>query len=880
MMRVNVHILKIQEFMNPISHKWRDERRKRCDGMDAGRIQFKFLKKGAAVNRETSGMQDVFNVHLDRDDETPEVNDHQAYTVACDGAIFIGVGNQLSQGIIDHQHADDSFLKEGTGLNSSSSLIYAYPSLMEDVRSKAKSSVTIFLHKTPDFDSYVAAYLTRHYIIHGEFPEFSDLLVNYADEVNQGYKLISKQHPVSLYTLAQSISNPSMSNENDKAYKEKLSDEEFSMLSLNQGLELIDFAIKRLKELDPKERNLDSPVFIGRDHPFTEQEQLIKDDYQKYLEDRDQGKTEVRSLLLPTIDGSVREVDALFWRNVPSCELHKLWARTDKESPHKDGFIFTSIPLRINPDPEKSNRYIISVRPYDGVHLKGLAQLLERKELVIEEADIFPDGKRRNRREVRYENESWCENDDPWYDGRKHDYTMVVSPRRGTFLTLDEVEPLVWQFQVPTVLEGQTDIILPFEFEDQKYEQMTAEFASITNIKQIDHSIPDYFRPYIQDYLFKNKQAFRHDHLGFCAAFEFTENDKGQKYSLILFKYGIGIVIAEKLNWINRDYEMPLDMFIKNNFQLENKIQEGLENHHFEEVELTNMIAKLKECDANLILDQPLLYTNVILDRERFNPAFKEEAIYKLCMNIAWDELFDANSKEIREALNDVYYDYNEQTIYGFSKKGSSFVYLEETSNLLPATKIEEMEVMKTTLLEQYNRVEFYIFILALHQRYALMHFSRDLSHLGGKGKYKDISKLRSNVLEFIVQGWFSQITNNEAGMKRYERWEKIFANDKLHDEVLNQVSTVDNYYKSIMSNKIENISGIFMPLILLNVFMGIGVIQLSAWLSFNDAFSWLIAFGFLIGFGLIAVVYIKEWHRPLMKKIPMVKWKSRRSEK
>ena len=32
------------------------------------------------------------------------------------------------------------------------------------------------------------------------------------------------------------------------------------------------------------------------------------------------------------------------------------------------------------------------------------------------------------------------DNADPWYDGRAHDYTIIDSPRGGTWLSADEIE--------------------------------------------------------------------------------------------------------------------------------------------------------------------------------------------------------------------------------------------------------------------------------------------------------------------------------------------------------------------------------------------------------------------------------------------------------
>ena len=95
--------------------------------------------------------------------------------------------------------------------------------------------------------------------------------------------------------------------------------------------------------------------------------------------------------------------------------------------------------------------------------------------------------------------------------------------------------------------------------------------------------------------------------------------------------------------------------------------------------------------------------------------------------------------------------------------KGGVFFCLEENVQKGPELEKKHLDEVKNELLHKRSNFEINIFLLALHQRYCLMHVSRELSNLGEKKRYRDITRLRLSVLEFIVQGCFSQITNDEA---------------------------------------------------------------------------------------------------------------------
>ena len=117
----------------------------------------------------------------------------------------------------------------------------------------------------------------------------------------------------------------------------------------------------------------------------------------------------------------------------------------------------------------RTNRVIISVEPNSGYSLNGLAKQLEIAEKEKEDM-VFADHKHlmrcRDKRRPGF-NQSWCSNDDPWYDGQNFNYTIVDSPRRGSILSLDEIKKIVLNYTIAKLQEFYCNIVLPFTIDDK-----------------------------------------------------------------------------------------------------------------------------------------------------------------------------------------------------------------------------------------------------------------------------------------------------------------------------------------------------------------------------------------------------------------------------
>ncbi len=168
--------------------------------------------------------------------------------------------------------------------------------------------------------------------------------------------------------------------------------------------------------------------------------------------------------------------------------------------------------------------------------------------------------------------------------------------------------------------------------------------------------------------------------------------------------------------------------------------------------------------------------------------------------------------------------------------------------------KVDEVKV-------KYHRWGYYIFLMVLHQRYCLMNFSKELSEIGIKENVKKVSNLREVLFEFIIQGWFSQITTNETGMEIHKKWISVLETQILHDEVLGQVSTIADYQSAKKDSaflwKFNLVSFLFLIITGVTGFFGMNIPYVSTFDKNSEAiwFSVFSLVGVLVFWGGISSV-------------------------
>ncbi len=153
-------------------------------------------------------------------------------------------------------------------------------------------------------------------------------------------------------------------------------------------------------------------VLFGKGSPFEAERQYLQTDRLVYERDRDAG--ERWRMQLP---GEVTPIPALLLRR-PRSALFKFWARSDSSAPGGKGFRF----LAIWTGAKGPYEWVFSTDPLDRRPLDGLARALQAEEEKLDPERAAAD---------------------PWYDGQRHGYTLVASPRLGTGLATARVRDVV-----------------------------------------------------------------------------------------------------------------------------------------------------------------------------------------------------------------------------------------------------------------------------------------------------------------------------------------------------------------------------------------------------------------------------------------------------
>lgn len=98
------------------------------------------------------------------------------------------------------------------------------------------------------------------------------------------------------------------------------------------------------------------------------------------------------------------------------------------------------------------------------------------------------------------------------------------------------------------------------------------------------------------------------------------------------------------------------------------------------------------------------------------------------------------------------------------------------------------METMPAHLRDQY----FLLFLLTLHQRFALMKLSEDVSEhwlAGDEARRADVfTHLRDSLMEFTARGYFAQVMQREHHHRCYKKWQEIFEIERLYAEVSDEI--------------------------------------------------------------------------------------------
>jgi len=377
-----------------------------------------------------------------------------------------------------------------------------------------------------------------------------------------------------------------------------------------------------------------------------------------------------------------------------------------------------------------------------------------------------------------------------------------------------------------------TNFIYPFLISQNRYKDFIGKFIGdganwklSTGDDQVDLSTHAYFLPYVKRFLFPTvywSQSYieQYEKLSFkkkldiisrlsCINLEYNiERDNTTNYTfsktginfeiqrigLICFESGICFLVIktqlDKEDGIN-SYDI-LDFNHKfrtiNPRYLKKKKTEGifLKNQEFKGVEnLSGFIDDLlrgyeDEEKENIYFDRLFTYSYMCLDEKEWNEEKELDEIvnefYKLQYVLPgeYGSTFDPDFKGVKDNT----YTRWKYSIYGFSRE----------SGVVFASERERFN--STKLPNYFERMYFYVFILAFYQRISLILFSQELMTRGKK----KVEELKNRFTKFTHFSWFSQITNSEQGMDLWKKWQKAFDLPELFDEVQKEYGEFYDY--------------------------------------------------------------------------------------
>ena len=372
------------------------------------------------------------------------------------GVVYVDVGGKVQPGVLDH-HGEVGTASAASIVASHREASYNHllgPWLERFPGGRIPEGTpwrpTIVTHMNPDWDGMVAAWFVTRLIEDGDLPHWAGSLVAYTLDVDQG-RLHLQVEKDAAALFAPHIGYLGL--QNMKTGGRKPSHEE----TIRRGFRLLEAAVAGIQQKSGKPPE-DGAAFLATDsgatawadqEEFADLRDFLKADREKFERDKaHRGKTV--TITVPDAAGD-KPIKAPVWiANRPTeSALNKYWVRAepcpvfvcpynkDDEPPEGPGgpdSVFSRVVISIDETwkTEKTKEgEVAGRRP----NLRGLGYALERAEAAVRSNDgtsaeragppRYPDG--------------YCDNKDPWYDGRAHGWTIVDAPAVGSRLKYGEL---------------------------------------------------------------------------------------------------------------------------------------------------------------------------------------------------------------------------------------------------------------------------------------------------------------------------------------------------------------------------------------------------------------------------------------------------------
>ncbi|RQV99391.1 MAG: hypothetical protein EH225_11650 [Calditrichaeota bacterium] len=746
-------------------------------------------------------------------------------------------------------------------------------------------NVTIVIHREPDFDCACAAWLVSGYLWNkGSFPEGSEWVAQYAMIVDSGKLNIKKEFflvPASvLYGFYRS------------AEKNKDLDtlEKRDRWILERAFDLMSWCAK----------NLSAGISIGNDDEkifdlmkgsgvFEPEYQLLKEDRLNYDNDlADNRITEKidQFLVYNKLTCGVECVRALIFRQCARSSLTKYWARND-------GYIVTLIPLACDGwgdvlwKPEgfavKPNRVIISIPPELPFSLQQLAVQLERAECEAERQLLGDKAElKRTRTVIRrgYEDAKWVTNNDPWYDGSSHNYTIVDSPSSLSLLSTERIKKIALNYTLCDITSARITVICPLSLKTDgvnskiswenvlagvngsgsRWSLLKREPGEKTHRGDVTGYLYDSVRRFLNlDYSGHRETAWYENtvdtlHIVRSDApdtngtryifpqLETVENIRSPKndfhtFRLVNFGSKIGFLILS----------VDLREIMSHDIQ---KILSGINERYPDFLSLLSLSSDNIECK------EPVFMAFAEFNGDKINNIDIGQDVFSACSFLD-PTIPSTDGSSERARMEKMLLRITAGTLFGFSRNCTVFGSIARPILHAEAEKQDgnRQETKRSHFIDAYyrrfNEPWLYEWIVALHQHWVLIDMKTRLGTVGINER-RSLSRLQSEFVEFTADACFTEVTSDPIGAELYNKWKELLSFDDLNQEVNSQIDALNNRVTSSIKGILGIITFVFFPLSL--------IVAILAFFQFTDM-SEMAVLTKLVILGSLIVLCIVIWY-------------------
>ena len=535
----------------------------------------------------------------------------------------------------------------------------------------------------------------------------------------------------------------------------------------------------------------------------------------------------------------------------PRTALMKFFTRNPMRYPGKqDERSFPCTYVHNSKDKGKVHEHIISVPPTMECNLRGLADLLEVMEDRAREQNGDPPRARDNPR-------AGYDYNDPWYDERHSQHSILDTPGDGSRLERDDIMEALWDFGCPLkYIRAQhitTSIFIPLWASSSLKEELN-ESGNWSPFKYDSKALRE-FLPYMESifkqtaniensekplsaYVFKGPVEIRLDpqHIleeGPAVDVIRTNNqehiesvlEKSRlKLRFFLYEYGLGLLELEvnppsevlsirDSQWLEHFITLtPLNSLLGETFNTL-ELREEIPHKHFACTSLTGFGYEGGHLRAGRSIGGGIQM--MVNDVE---PIFK---------NLPFNEALETNQTIIDETSKRTYY-----------CSSTSILNFDDTASQ------EEHEIAHISISALFNMVLAQRFILSKSRQdivlaevqYNLRKKRLTISKwmtswiLPRKNNAKgqediDISELREKIQHMTTNSWFNVVSNNESMQNVFEKLREQMKIEKFYQEVQDRSEDLDNFIAKkqadVQSRVFDIFTFIMSPLNLVIGFIG-----------------------------------------------------------